>query len=60
MPKTTMPPFLLEAGTSLVLMATPWWASLLHDISLFASAGASVCGFVVGIHAVIRLNKHKS
>jgi hypothetical protein len=45
----------LEAIGGGALMTTPVWAMLLHDISLWASTIAAVCGAILGIHAVYRL-----
>lgn len=47
-----------EAAVSAVLMATPWWVSIIAEVNTIASAVAAICGAVVGIHAVYRIWKH--
>lgn len=51
-----MDPRIEIAGGS-ALMAAPWWAAALQDVSLVTSTVAAVCGAVVGIHAVYRIWK---
>jgi hypothetical protein len=45
----------LDAGIGAALTATPLWATMLHDVSLVASAIASFCGMIVGVGAVMRM-----
>lgn len=45
----------LEALGGGALMTTPLWAIVIQDVSLIGSAIASVCGAIIGVHAVWRL-----
>jgi hypothetical protein len=49
----------VEAIAGLSLMTTPLWVIWLQDASLIASAVASICGAIIGIHAVWRLWKRR-
>lgn len=44
-----------QAALGAVLTVTPLWVVILQDISMIAGGIASICGAIVGIHAVYRL-----
>jgi membrane protein YdbS with pleckstrin-like domain len=48
-----------EAIGGAVLMTAPFWQIVLQDVSIVASAITTVCGAVLGLHAVYRLWRHR-
>lgn len=40
-------------GTGLI--SAPFWATVLHDVTLIGSAVAAICGAIIGVHGVYRL-----
>jgi hypothetical protein len=48
-----------QAAFGAGLISTPYWVSLLHEVSLLASAVTAICGAIIGVHAVVRLLKRK-
>lgn len=47
-----------EASIGGVLVAAPWWSHYLVEINVIAGTIATICGAVVGLHAVWRIYKH--
>lgn len=47
----------LEAGIGAGLMTTPLWINWLQEVSVVAAAVTSICGAILGVHAVWRLHK---
>lgn len=48
----------VEAGVSAGLLTTPLWVIILNDVSWVAGVVASICGAIVGLHAVYRILKN--
>jgi hypothetical protein len=55
--ETSMAQAKAEVVVGGVLFATPLWSIVLQDVSLIASTVATICGAIVGVHAVWRLKR---
>ena len=44
-----------EAAVGVALIAAPLWVDVVRDVSLVGAAISSVCGAIIGMHAVWRL-----
>jgi len=52
-------PVRAEAALGAGLISTPVWMTALNDISSVAGFVATICGAIVGIHAVYRIWKNR-